>query len=456
MPNLLLGSYDLGELGYAVEEYFVAGTATSYRPAGELTDDGHWNVVAADRAEYVTRAVTVAPVDGARFNGTVVVEWLNVSGGLDAPAVWLMGHRELLREGYAYVGVSAQRVGIEGGASLVADLSLKTVAPERYAPLSHPGDAFGFDIFTQIGTVVRHRGAELLGALRPERILAVGESQSAMFLTTYINAVAPLAPVYDGFFVHSRFGPAAPLDGRSLLDPGTIPSLPCPRFRDDAAAPVLALITETDLLGSALPGYLSARQPGDGPARVWELPGAAHADNYTIQGAFLDNGRTPVEELARAYRPTDTLLGRPLGHFLNFAPQHHYVLHAAIARLHDWVRTGRAAPAAPRIELTEPDAIAVDRDGIARGGVRTPWVEVPLAATSGRNPQTDRMAMLFGSGEPFDAAHLARRYPGGHAQYLTEFTAALDHTISAGFLVGADRREILELADITAQWQFPR
>lgn len=455
-PNLLLGGYDLAVLGYTVHECFVAGTATSYGPAEALADDGHWNVVVAGQADYITRAVTVAPADAARFNGTVVVEWLNVSGGLDAPAVWLMGHRELLREGYAYVGISAQRVGIEGGASMVADLSLKTVAPERYARLSHPGDAFSYDIFSQVGTVIRHRSAELLGDLRPERILAVGESQSAMFLTTYINAMAPLAPIYDGFLVHSRFGPAAPLDGRSLFDPETVATLPCPRFRSDAPAPVLAVITETDLLGAALPGYFSARQPDDESCRVWEIPGAAHADNYTIQGAFIDNGLAPVEELAHTYRPTDMLMGRRLDHFLNFAPQHHYVLHAAIARLHEWVATGRTAPSAPRIELTDtaPPTMVADHHGIARGGVRTPWVEVPLAATSGLNPQTDRMSALFGSGEPFDSAHLARLYPGGLSHYLTEFTAALDCTISAGLIVGADRQEILGLATITAQTQF--
>ena len=37
-----------------------------------------------------------------------------------------------------------------------------------------------------------------------------------MFLTTYVNAMDPLAKVYDGFLVHSRFGTAAPLDGASL------------------------------------------------------------------------------------------------------------------------------------------------------------------------------------------------------------------------------------------------
>ncbi|TCJ95759.1 alpha/beta hydrolase domain-containing protein [Nocardia alba] len=455
-PNLLLGSYDLTALGYRVDEYFVEGTARSYEPVGELTADGRWEVVPLEQADYRTRVVTVVPADSARFNGTVVVEWLNVSGGLDAPAVWLMAHRELLRAGYAYVGVSAQQVGIEGGLALVGDMSLKTLDPQRYAPLHHPGDAFAYDLFSQVGVALRDRSAELLGDLRPERILAVGESQSAMFLTTYINAVAPVAEIFDGYLVHSRFGPAAPLDGRSVLDPDTVACLPRPTFRDDRRTPVLAVITETDLVGGVLPGYFSARQPEREFLRVWEIPGAAHADNYTIQGAFLDSGLAPIEDLAQAFRPTQTLLGRRLERFLNFAPQHHYVLHAAIARLDEWVRGGKPAPSAARIDSTggEFPVIVADSDGIARGGVRTPWVDTPLAVTSGLNTETDRMATLFGSGELFDTAHLSRRYPGGLSEFLTEFTTALDRAIDDGFLVRADRREILELTTITARWQF--
>ncbi len=104
-PNLLLGAYDLATLGYRADEFFVSGTASSY--------------ATEDRADYTTRIVVLTPTDDAAFNGTVIVEWLNVSGGIDAPAVWFMAHREIVREGYAYVAVSAQLVGVEGGASLV-------------------------------------------------------------------------------------------------------------------------------------------------------------------------------------------------------------------------------------------------------------------------------------------------------------------------------------------------
>ena len=272
-----------------------------------------------------------------------LVEWLNVSGGIDAPAVWFMAHREIVREGYAYVVVSAQKVGVDGGLTITGiDMSLKKQDPERYSRLSHPGDAYSYDIFSQVGRLVREAADEVLGGLKPEFVVAVGESQSAMFLTTYINAVDPLAKVYDGFLVHSRFGGAASLDGvprwrRCKGHAGPVP------FRADLRVPVMNVITETDLVGAVLAGYYLARQPDNERLRTWEIPGTAHADTYTIKVGFIDTGSTPLDQLAAGYAPTNALMGQELEHYINFAPQHHYVLQAAIAGLHAWVRTGTRA-----------------------------------------------------------------------------------------------------------------
>jgi Alpha/beta hydrolase domain len=426
-PTLLLGAYDPATLGYQCQEFFVSGTARSYASETE--------------ADYTTRIVVLTP---AESNGTAIVEWLNVSGGIDAPAVWFMAHREIARAGYAYVGVSAQRVGVEGGFSLVGDMSLKTVNPLRYSPLSHPGDAYSYDIYSQIGRLIRAQ-------LDPEFVLAVGESQSALFLTTYVNAVDPLARVYDGFLVHSRFGPAAPLDGGTVLEPEDAAAFPVAQFRPDLRVPLINVITETDLVGGVLPGYHLARQADNDWLRTWEIPGTAHADNYTIQVAPIDTGSAPRDDIVAAYAPTNMLMGQQLAHCINFAPQHHYVVQAAIAQLHNWVRTGRPAPAAPPMTLseTDPPRFVLDENGLARGGVRTPWVDVPIAKTSGIGSEESLMSTLFGSGEPFDTATLGRLYPAGSADYLPRFTRALDQAIEAGFIVPADRPEILELAAAT-------
>ena len=216
-PVLLLSGFELAPLGYSTEEFFVSGTASSYTLAGAPTPDGHWQAAPAETAPYVTRIVVVRPTDAHKFNGTVVVEWLNVSAGTDATPDWNAAHREIMRGGYAYVGVSAQKVGVDGGPSMGGNSMakpLKKANPERYGSLIHPGDAFAYDIYSQAGRLLRQpKAAGVLGPLSPKRILAVGESQSAVFLTTYVNAVDPLAKVYDGFLIHSRFGAPSRLDG---------------------------------------------------------------------------------------------------------------------------------------------------------------------------------------------------------------------------------------------------
>lgn len=448
-PKLLLGSYTIESLGYTDDEYFVSGSASSYAPAGELGSDGRWDAAPADVADYTTRIVVLKPSDVTKFNGTVIVEWLNVSGGIDAPAIWFMAHRELVREGYAYVAVSAQQVGIDGGASLGFDLSLKKLDPERYWHLSHPKDAFSYDIFSQVGRLIRETG--VLGSLKPEFVVAVGESQSAMFLATYVNAVDPLVKVYDGFLIHSRFAPAAPLDGSSIFESPEASALQAVKFRRDLRVPLLTVLTETDVVGGVRPGYYLARQPDTEQLRAWEIPGTAHADNYTIQVARIDTGFASLEKLVAAYAPTNTLMGQQLPHYINFAPQHHYVLQAAIAGLHGWIRNGVAPPKAARMELgdTDPPRLVLDENGLAKGGVRTPWVDVPIARTSGIGTGESPLSHLFGSGEPFDAAKVARLYPGGASEYHERFAKSLDRSIQSGFLLPADREEILELAAAT-------
>ena len=104
----------------------------------------------------------MTPTDQARFSGTVIVEWLNVSGGIDAPAVWFMAHREIVRAGHAYVAVSVQRVGVEGGDNMAGfDMSLKAQDAARYSALHHPGDAYAYDIYSQVGRLVWEQPDEL-------------------------------------------------------------------------------------------------------------------------------------------------------------------------------------------------------------------------------------------------------------------------------------------------------
>ena len=117
-------SFDLASVGYEESEYFVSGTATSYKPASPLTKDGKWAATPDVTAPYTTRVVVRRPVDPTKFNGTVLVEWLNVSGSVDAGPEWTLTHNELIRDGFAWVGVSAQQAGVNAAKGKVPKLSL--------------------------------------------------------------------------------------------------------------------------------------------------------------------------------------------------------------------------------------------------------------------------------------------------------------------------------------------
>ncbi|GAB2867784.1 alpha/beta hydrolase domain-containing protein [Nocardioides pacificus] len=416
--------------GWVEEELRLSGNATSYRDRAGLPADGRYDLVAYRQADYDTRVVVRRPPEDA-FNGTVVVEWLNVSGGFDAHPDYSYTVEELTRGGYAWVGVSAQHIGIEGGPVAIqvasaeetgAGTGLRAADPERYGELRHPGDAFAYDIFTQVGRTIRDD--DLLGGLEAERVLAVGESQSGFALTTYANGVQPLTDMFDGFLIHSRGGSPAPLGtpaaGIDIVasiggEPTTI--------RADLDVPVLTLQTETDVVG--IFNYLAARQDDTDTFRLWEVAGTAHADEHLVG---------PIAERLGCPRP------------INDGP-HHLVAKAALRALDRWVRDGVAPPTADRLEVESGDSPAYvrDRDGIATGGIRTPLVDVPVDVLSGESAGGPLACFLFGSTEPLPVDRLAQRHPS-RAAYLEAFEGSADEAIAAGFVLAEDRDALLATA----------
>jgi hypothetical protein len=91
--------------------------------------------------------------------------------------------------------------------------------------------------------------------------------------------------------------------------------------------------------------------------------------------------------------------------------------------------------------------LVTDDAGIARGGIRTGWVDVPVAALSGLTPPgATGIGILFGSTCVFGAAELARRYPGGLAEYAAAFREATARAAAAGFVLEQDVDEMVAVA----------
>jgi len=457
-PFLVNTSSDqaLATAGYEAKEYFISGTATSYRSVSDLPANGRWEVEPAGSAAYKTRILVYRPVDAARFNGTVVVEWFNVSGGLEAGPGWTLMHNELLRRGYAWIGVSAQYGGVEGypGTSLgLVKLDLKAADALRYGLLTHPGDEYCHDIFSQVAGAIRRPGrVNPLAGCRVERILAVGQSQSAMQLTAYVNAIQSRVRLFDGFLLHGRpcsasLGGFSPEGGDlSKVEKIDLSDMAPVFLRADIGVPVLILESETDVM---ILGYYRARQDDTDRIRLWEMAGTAHADLYLVLTGNSDAGNDPsIANVLEVTSPYPGILECPLP--INSGPQH-FIAKAAIHQLDRWVRTGVAPAAAARLEIAgDPPAFVLDELGNVKGGVRTPYVDVPVAALSGLGqPATPIVTSLLGTTRLFDKATLCRLYPD-HGTYVTAVEKSTDTAVQAGFLMPEDGELIKAAAAASA------
>jgi hypothetical protein len=437
----LAGVFELSQVGYQQQEFFLSHTdATAYRKVptlvpAPLTSDGRWSVEpdpATGGTTFVTRIVVHRPIDPAEFNGTVVVEWMNVTAGLDLPNDWVYGHNELVRSGAAWVGVSAQAVGVN---------SLRSGNPGRYGKLVHPGDSYSYDIFTRAGRAARDNPT-VLGGLVPQRLLAMGESQSASRLVTYINAVHPLVDVYDGFLVHSRGASGSALSQSPLTPvPTPSPSL----IRDDLDEPVFVVQAEGDVISS----NGAIRQPDTARFRQWELAGTAHADAYMVGVGFgdLGDGAGAKQMFALMRNPNPPPAG--CASSIN-AGGHHWTFQAALRGLDTWVRTGTPPPVGPLLSVQSTSPLVLQRDaaGNALGGVRTPHVDAPVATLTGINSGPG-FCRLFGSTEPLTNQQLLARYPTKEA-FVAAWKAALDTAVAGGFLLQPDADDLLAAAQASS------
>lgn len=432
-------TFDPAQVGYEQSEFFLSGSASSYVPKAPLGTDGFWKVKSAASAPYTTRMIVYRPSDPRRFNGTVYVEWLNVSTGGDFAADWLYAHDEVVRKGAAYILISAQQIGVN---------SARTAAPARYGSLNQPGDSFSYDIFSQAGDVIKHDASRVLGSLRPRRVIGVGESQSAGRLVTYVDAVQPVAHVYDGFLVHSYIGGAAPLSQSPQAD---VPAPAGLRIRTDQV-PVLDFQTETDAAGSAANTDL---QPDGRFLRIWNVPGAAHADAYLLNSSFTDVGDTfdtAQQVFASMLNPSPVTILGTCAAPIDSGPDH-YVIDAAFAHIDEWVTSGRAPVSAPRFQYTSlnPVTFAFDSNGNVLGGIRTPFVDAPIAKLSGLSAGGPGFCVLFGSTTPFGEAQLTGLYRS-HAVYVQRFASATFRSAARGWITP---NEVPALISAAAQAPIP-
>ena len=442
-------AFDGSAFGYVEEEYFIGGTATGYTSATPLSEDGLWDLTPKDTADYRTRILVRRPANAADFDGTVYVEWLNVTAGLDTGPTWSLSWIEMIRQGATWVGVSTQRVGVEGGGNPMGEFRvLKKADPERYGSLNHPGDNYSYDIFSQAGATVWRQADTILGGLQPEVVIAVGESQSGFRMASYLNGFAPMHDVYNGYLVHSRGSRAANIycatNCVDPVDPSDVATPAVVRIREDLTRPVLNFVTETDVVGDRL-GYRRAEQPDTDVFRNWEVAGTAHGDAYSlgINDGEKGDGAADEELFAAQFgAPTSVYMGIIECSLPINAGPHTYVLRSAIRSLDSWIRTGVAPASMPKLQNNaDITGYETDANGVALGGIRTPYVDVPLAVLSGLGQDGGGFCGLFGTTLSLSAEQLDALYPTAE-DFLAKWNESTDAAVASGAILAIDGEAI--------------
>jgi hypothetical protein len=252
-----------------------------------------------------------------------------------------------------------------------------------------------------------------MGGLKVERVIATGASQSAAFLTAYVNEPAfhKTARVVDGFIITRGGGPYPDLD-----------------------TPVLQINEE---------GNFSTRQPDGQYFRLWEEAGAAHAPLVWWRYTWAAQSRD--------------LTGTPLPDVLNVACSVNrgtsdYTSNAAGYWMDQWLRDGTPPPPAPHLETDADENIIRDENGLAVGGLRHPFVQVPLALNYGAGDAgAPQGCPLFGSYEPWSLEKIRSLYPT-QQDYVTKVNDWVDLELAAGFLLPEDGEDVKEKAAAFDAW----
>ncbi len=397
--------HDLAAVGYVEEEFFIEGTANRYNTTVPLGTNGS---VVSGGHPYRTRIIVRRPVSPWKFNGTVLAEWQNVSAGYDLDAMWGASFEHITRSGYAWVGISAQRVGVQAPPN-----GLKNWSPTRYGSLDVTAggtvvdDALSYDIYAQALQALRQpTGVRPLGKLDAKRVLAIGASQSAGRLAVFVNALHPLI--------------GDPVDAYLLYIGGG-------RVRSDLSVPIFKLISETDV-----PVQVASRQPDTPLFRFWEVAGASHSGRRTVLNTrplLARDGVAPaVGDCARPPFPRVPI---------------HYVINAVYEHMVRWVREGVQPPSAPPV-TTDGAVIQRDTYGNALGGIRLSEFAIPTALNSGANTGA-AFCILYGTYIPFEQSVIDQLYPT-HGSYVVPAINQAHDTVRDGYVLWQDALRTKHLA----------
>lgn len=412
---------DLDKYGYVEDEYFLSGDAYRYDTAtGTLNDPAARIETGGPTGDgkypFRTRIVVRRPANPADANGVVIAEWNNVTSFQDVEFNWFGDPYYLLKNGYTFVGVTAQTVGVT---------SLKTFNNERYGTLTLNGngtvptgtgldaDALSYDVFSSVVKALKggRTGVDPLGGITPTEVIASGESQSCGRLSTHYNRIEPTHQIVDAY----------------LLTVCTTP------LRTDRPEKAIRIITETE---NRTPRPTSTL-PDTDSIRHWEVAAASHLPRVAFDNLNPVFSRDYEAVTASCVKFPLSLIRWP------------YTQNAAIKDLASWADGGAAPPIAPRGQYAEDNTLERDEFGIAKGAIRYPDVTVPVAVNDGSNSAAPGGSIfsafcgLFGSSTPFTQEQLQALYTD-QADYVSKYADAADAMVGTGFILQEDADRLKE------------
>jgi hypothetical protein len=458
---------DLSKVGYVEEEYLVSGKANVYTwPAPGPA------VVRTPDAPYTTRILVRRPANASRFSGNVVVEMLNPSNQFDLNIGWAMAHRQMVRNGDAWVGITDKPIDV---------LALKKFDPVRYASLSFANplalddprncqnpvtsvdppsarsrsteDGLAWDIYSQVGALVRshdranplayeggHRGWWRGHRATVQHVYGFGYSQTGGDLYDYINAIHPLDvarnghPIFDGYIVAVAGGNFVGIVPINQCE--APPTVGDPRLQfSNVGVPIIHVMSQSDYLFG-----IDARRPdSDAPAdrfRHYEMAGAAHATpdelNFAATSADIIKAGVPVPPMSCNEGPRSRFPSR-------------IFFDAMVRNLDLWVRYGIAPPHAEPIAVQgTPPAGVLDQFGNVVGGLRSPYLDVPTSTWYG-NSTGASFCVIAGHEVPFDAARLQQLYPS-HGAYVRAVAKDTARLVAQRYITGYDGLDLIREA----------
>ena len=421
---------DLGAAGYVEQEYYVSGVASRYAFREQMQNAS----VVDSGYPYKTRIVVRRPASPAKFNGTVVVEWYNVTLGQDIDFNWATSRDYLMRSGYAYVSVSAQRVGVERlkawSAARYGDLTVDAPDTTPPDPLN-TGDVLSWDIYSQTIKALREPGAvNALPGMKVRSVIAAGESQAGRRLTTYYNSIDPLHRMVDGMVFYDPG--YTDINGRSTWH-------------------LLRIDNPTKLVSVGAEVWSDGRAAvADGPTtRRWEVAGTSHLSSWDMQ--YVDAMTTRDMGLRkRDGSPVATIADLIPGckyYPLWSAVPMHKVLNAAYEHVNRWAAGGAPAAAGRPLER-DADGLQLRHDANGRtfGGIQLAEFAYPTAFNLGYLNPGPGFCRNGGHHRFYTPAELKARYPDPNA-YVRNVVEVTNANLAAGYILESDAAETIEAAN---------